>query len=160
MNEIAVVKAYRICSSCAAILEHRRGVLKGEIKTHRHELEICEQQLNLLEQYKSAQLRMIEAGMSEKFGQHIKIRLAETLLNGDVIDCCEILDQHGVPFCAGLNHGAQVNLGIEIINDLGFQMPIFVDNAESINKLEKTDNQVIRLIVSNDEKLKIEVENE
>ena len=53
-----------------------------------------------------------------------------------------------------------INGGIDIINTLskeyGARAPIFVDNAESVNQLIKTNSQIIRLVVSEDKKLRIE----
>ena len=63
---------------------------------------------------------------------------------------------NGVPYSTGLNSGAKVNAGIDIINTLsshyGAQVPLFVDNAESVTQLAKADTQVIRLVVSESDK--------
>ena len=62
----------------------------------------------------------------------------------------------GVPYSTGLNSGAKVNAGIDIINTLSrhynAQVPLFVDNAESVTQLEQASTQVIRLIVSGADK--------
>ena len=65
----------------------------------------------------------------------------------------------GIPF-QGLNNGMKVNVGIDIINALsrhyGVRVPLFIDNAESVTKLEVCQAQVIRLVVSeNDKELRI-----
>ena len=39
---------------------------------------------------------------------------------------------------------------------LDLKVPIFIDNAESVNKLIKTDTQLVRLVVSKDKELKVE----
>ena len=61
----------------------------------------------------------------------------------------------GVPY-SSLNNGMKINVGIDIINALsrhsGVTVPLFVDNAESVTNLEKADAQVIRLVVSADDK--------
>ena len=61
----------------------------------------------------------------------------------------------GVPY-GSLNNGMKINVGIDIINTLsrhyGVTVPLFVDNAESVTKLEKADAQVIRLVVSAEDK--------
>lgn len=63
----------------------------------------------------------------------------------------------------GLNNGAKINVGIDIINTLsrhyGVAVPLFVDNAESVTNLEYAATQVIRLVVSESDK-KLRCENE
>lgn len=64
----------------------------------------------------------------------------------------------------GLNNGMKINVGIDIINTLsrayGVTVPLFVDNAESVTNLEKCGCQVVRLVVSeNDKELRINHEN-
>ena len=63
---------------------------------------------------------------------------------------------NGVPYSTGLNSGAKVNAGIDIINTLtrhyGAEVPLFVDNAESVTRLAHADTQVIRLVVSETDK--------
>ena len=61
-----------------------------------------------------------------------------------------------------LNNAAKINAGLDVINSLSdkldLKVPIFIDNAESVNELIKTDTQLVRLVVSKDKELKIEVE--
>ena len=53
-------------------------------------------------------------------------------------------------------------MGLDIINALSnhyqVELPIFIDNAESVNKLMPVASQIIKLIVSQDKKLRIENE--
>ena len=67
-------------------------------------------------------------------------------------------------WCMRVNNGMKINLGIDIINTLslayGVRVPLFVDNAESVTKLENCNSQVIRLVVSeNDKELRVSYEN-
>jgi len=53
---------------------------------------------------------------------------------------------------------------LDIINALstayGVHVPLFVDNAESVTRLEESDSQIIRLVVSeNDKELRVNYEN-
>jgi CRISPR/Cas system type I-B associated protein Csh2 (Cas7 group RAMP superfamily) len=55
-------------------------------------------------------------------------------------------------------------VGIDIINTLsksyGVTVPLFVDNAESVTRIETSDTQIIRLVVSeNDKELRVSYEN-
>jgi hypothetical protein len=67
------------------------------------------------------------------------------------VPCAEGL----IPFGTANNAG-KINAGIEIIDALskhwGVEMPLIVDNAESVTQLLETELQVIKLIV--DEKYK------
>jgi hypothetical protein len=64
-----------------------------------------------------------------------------------------------VPFNSALNNGAKINVGLDIISTLSeyyeFQAPVWLDNAESINKIISMDTQAISLFVSKDKKLTI-----
>ena len=82
--------------------------------------------------------------------------------NGGVEARCDVVYE-GVPYI-NLNSGAKINVGIDIINTLstayGVNVPLFVDNAESVTRLEGSSNQIIRLVVSeNDKELRINYEN-
>ena len=61
-----------------------------------------------------------------------------------------------------LNNAAKINAGLDVINSLSdkldLKVPIFIDNAESVNELIKTDTQLVRLVVSKDKEIKIEGE--
>ncbi|WP_319001311.1 hypothetical protein [Clostridium estertheticum] len=65
----------------------------------------------------------------------------------------------GIPF-NDANTASQINAGIDIINTLSsyyeVEVPLFIDNRESINQLIETDSQVINLVVSLDKELKVE----
>jgi DNA repair exonuclease SbcCD ATPase subunit len=83
-----------------------------------------------------------------------QFRLFTEQVNGGIADSCDILCG-GVPYDSGLNNGARINVGLDIINTLsreyGSRVPVFVDNAESVVELEGMDTQVIRLVVSADD---------
>ena len=64
---------------------------------------------------------------------------------------------NGVPYGGGLNTGASINAGIEIIRALSgvydISAPCFVDNGEAVFSLSRTVGQMIELRVSADEHL-------
>ena len=56
-------------------------------------------------------------------------------------------------------------MGIDIINTLsnayGVRVPLFVDNAEGVTRLEGSASQIIRLVVSEmDKELRVQYENQ
>jgi len=62
-----------------------------------------------------------------------------------------------------MNNAAKINTGLDIIRTLSkhyrFSAPIFVDNAEAVVQLLPIDSQVIRLVVSGEDKtLRVETE--
>jgi hypothetical protein len=81
-------------------------------------------------------------------------RLFTEAINGNLQDCCDALVD-GVPYNA-LNSAMQINVGLDVIqtisNYYGLRVPLFVDNAESITKLNHLDTQVVRLVVSERDK--------
>ena len=86
----------------------------------------------------------------------VKFRMFNQLINGGTEPTCETLVS-GVPYSSANNAG-KINAGIDIINTFskfyGIFAPIWVDNAESVNSIENTWSQIIKLYVTN-EHLKI-----
>lgn len=114
--------------------------------------------LYLMEEFSRYKASFVENGINDKF--HIaRFRLFREQANGGVEDRCDVT-YDGVPYI-GLNNGMKINVGIDIINTIsrayGVTVPLFVDNAESVTKLEECGCQVIRLVVSEmDKELRIE----
>jgi len=96
----------------------------------------------------------------------VRFRLFVEQLNGGIKEDCEVMiptsDGRLVPYTFA-NNAARINAGLEIISTLGEHlnaaMPVFIDNAESVTRIEPVSAQVIRLVVSeNDKELRVEVE--
>lgn len=126
--------------------------LANEIAKHEGSLYLCEEFIR-------TKVELSESLINKKF-KNIKFKLFNELINGGLEETCEILVD-GVPY-SNANSTGKINAGIEVINTLSefynVQAPIWVDNAESYNKLADTKSQLIRLIVSKDKKLKVECE--
>ena len=90
----------------------------------------------------------------------ISWKLFENQINGGLKETCE-LTVNGVPY-GSLNAGHRIVSGLQIVKALqnlyGVSMPVFIDNAESINDFNMPimDCQTILLKVS-DGDLKVEV---
>ncbi|MDO4720939.1 MAG: AAA family ATPase [Peptostreptococcaceae bacterium] len=116
----------------------------------------CEKVLFLCEEFVKAKVAKISGSINSLFDT-VEFKLFDTQVNGAIVETCEATIQ-GVPF-SDANNAAKINAGIDIINTLsrlyGTSTPIFVDNAESVNRLQATAVQVIRLIVSEDEQLTV-----
>lgn len=139
--------------------QDRIAELKQQERDLSAEYEQLEKELYLCEQFTKAQANLLSEKVNGKF-RLARFKLFETQVNGGVTPICETTFQ-GVPYSTGLNHGAQINVGLDIINTLsghyGLSLPIFVDNSEAVTRLIEVSGQIIRLIVSEqDKKLRIE----
>lgn len=141
-------------------LRERIRVLKEEEEQLAAEFEKLEHNLYLTDEFIRAKVRIMEERINAKF-QFARFKLFKTNINGGLEEMCEAL-YDGVPYTAGLNNAARINVGLDIINTLsefhGIQAPIFVDNAEAVTKLIDTEAQLISLVVSEPDK-KLRVEN-
>jgi len=130
-------------------LEERNLAEKiAELEGHRY----------LIEEFIKTKVNMLEEFINSKF-KVVRFKLFDTQINGGLNECCETL-VNGVPY-SDVNNAGKINAGMDIIATLiehfGVKAPIFVDNAESINDLYNLDTQIIRLLVSRDKQLKVEV---
>lgn len=125
------------------------------------QLAVIEKWLYALEEFTRYKTSFVEDSINGLF-RIAKFRLFREQANGGIEDRCDVVVD-GVPYI-GLNNGMKINVGIDIINTLakayGVTVPLFVDNAESVTKLETADMQIIRLVVSeNDKELRVNYEN-
>lgn len=113
--------------------------------------------LYLCEEYIRAYTELVSEKVNNLF-TFVKFKLFDTQINGGVIETAEATYE-GVPY-GSLNTAAQINAGLDVINSLSYhydkQIPIFVDNAESVNDLMDTDSQLITLTVSKFKSLRVE----
>jgi hypothetical protein len=128
--------------------------LKDQEKKLAEEFEKLESHLYLTEQFIRAKVRFLESNINAKF-KFARFKLFDVQINGGISECCECII-NGVPYSSNLNDGARTNANLDIMNTLsdfyGFSMPIFIDNAESVTKYIDTNNQVIKLVVSEPDK--------
>ena len=135
--------------------------LREEAKSAAECLEAIEKMLYLMEEYSRYKTRFVEDSINGLF-RIARFRLFREQANGGIEDRCDVVHE-GVPYIS-VNNGMKINLGIDIINTLstayGVRVPLFVDNAESVTNLEKCGSQIIRLVVSeNDKELRVNYEN-
>ncbi len=124
-------------------------------------LDAIEGVLYLIDEYSRYKTKFVEESINGLF-RIARFRLFREQANGGIEDRCDVV-YNGIPYI-NVNNGAKINVGIDIINTLsrayGVTVPLFVDNAESVTKLERYEGQVIRLAVSeNDKVLRCEYEN-
>lgn len=111
----------------------------------------------LCEEYTKAYVDLVSDKINDSFNL-VKFKLFENQINGGITETCEATFE-GVPY-SDLNNAAKINAGLDVINSLSdkldLKVPIFIDNAESVNELIKTDTQLVRLVVSKDKEIKID----
>lgn len=110
-----------------------------------------------IDQFVKAKMDTLESRINHRF-KEVQFKMFEKQINEGERECCETLIG-GVPY-SDANTASRINAGIDIINTLSdhynVNAPVFVDNAESVNTLIPLNSQLIRLVVSLDDKLKIE----
>ncbi len=128
--------------------------LKEQEKNLAKAFEKLESEMYLTEQFIRTKVNLLESKINSRF-KLARFKLFDQQINGGLTECCETL-YGGVPYSGGLNNGARINVGLDIINTLsehyGFTAPIFIDNAEAVTQLIDTRGQQIRLIVSEQDK--------
>ena len=135
--------------------------LREDAKAAAECLESIEKMLYLIDEYSRYKTQFVEDSINGLF-RIARFRLFREQANGGVEDRCDVVHE-GVPYIS-VNNGMKINLGIDIINTLsvayGVRVPLFVDNAESVTMLEGSSSQIIRLVVSeNDKELRVNYEN-
>ena len=142
-------------------LESRIADLRKQASNAAERLEEIDRQLWLMEEFVRYKASFLEGSVNGLF-RLARFRLFRQQANGGLEERCDVT-YGGVPY-ASINSSAQINVGIDIINTMsrahGVSVPLFVDNAESVTRLEDMDAQVIRLVVSeSDKELRCEYEN-
>ncbi|HHT04526.1 MAG TPA: hypothetical protein GX005_09450 [Bacteroidales bacterium] len=112
----------------------------------------------LFEEFIKAKMDMLSDTINSKF-ELVKWKLFDVQINGGLKETCE-LTLNGVPY-SNLNSAAKVQAGLDIINTMSaiyeVTAPIFIDNREGVNEIPSMDAQIINLIVTKDDEIKVEV---
>lgn len=142
-------------------IDERISELQAELKEVGTKIASQEKVLYLLDEFIEYKLNKISNGINSMFDGVI-FKLFDIQLNGGVKEVCECT-VNGVPY-GSLNNGHRIIAGLQIIKALqkmyGVYLPIFIDNAESVNdfNIPDMDCQLIKLVVADNKDLKVEVE--
>lgn len=133
--------------------------LQAEQRTAAAEVEQMDRLIAMCEEFTRYRVQAITESVNSRF-RLTRWRLFTEQVNGGLADCCEPMDSNGTAF-EGTNNAMKINIGMDIIDTLsefyGVRVPLFVDNAESVTHLQKIGSQVVRLVVSEqDKELRIE----
>ena len=168
LGQIAEIKqeieSWSVYLGKESLLEYSRNrvqELQEDARNAAEKLDAIEGMLFLIDEYSRYKTQFVEDSINSMF-RIARFRLFREQANGGVEDRCDV-EFNGVAY-PNLNNGARINIGIDIVNTLsrayGVMVPLFIDNAESVTNLEKSDCQIIRLVVSkNDAKMRCEYEN-
>lgn len=123
-------------------------------------LAVLDDSLAMCEAFSQYKVQFLTHAVNARF-RLAQFRLFHKQINGGIAECCDVVVD-GVPY-ADLNHAMQVNVGLDIIRTLsahfGVSVPVVVDNAESVTRLETAGMQAVRLVVSAPDKV-LRVERE
>jgi len=146
--------------------QRRIAELEDQEKQMGAEYETLEYGIWLCDEFTKAKVKMLTSRIDGKF-ENVRFRLFQEQLNGGVKDDCEVLIPGDggrlVPYSFA-NNAARINAGLEIIGALSahwkMEMPVFIDNAESVTHLTRNPfTQTIRLVVSeSDPVLRLELD--
>lgn len=139
----------------------RISELEARQKELAEEFEQLEKELFLTEEFTRLKVDMLDEKINSKF-KNARFKLFESQINGGLKETC-VTTFKGVPYDAGLNNAARINIGLDIISTLsehyGYKVPVFIDNAEAVSNLYELDSQLISLVVSpKDKQLRIETQ--
>lgn len=134
--------------------------LKVSEKTLTTEYEGLEKELFLIKLFIVTKVDVLNDKINGLFDR-VRFKLFNIMNDGTLKPCC-VFTVDGIPYGKGLNNASEMNGGLDICRTLanfyGIQAPVFVDNAEAVTQLIPMETQVIRLVVSEKDKvLRVEV---
>lgn len=132
----------------------RIAELEKQMRTQSDELAQLEGIEFTIAEFTKARMEEVDKRINGMFSL-VKFKLYEKQINGGEAETC-VATVDGIPY-SDLNGAKKINAGLDIINAIckfeGITAPIFIDNAESVNRLLDTASQQIRLSVTFDENL-------
>ena len=121
------------------------------------QLDDIDDKLNITNEFYQLSCKALEDKVNQHF-RFVKWSLFLPKLDGEKKPYCECY-HNGVPY-SRLNGAAKVNAGIDIARTIGqfydVSVPVVLDECESVNHPLSAGGQQIRLVVSKDDKLKVE----
>lgn len=159
MRETLAGVEQQIVKADNSAVEERIEQLKAEQREVSQKVADQENMIDLLEEFIREKMKKISENINGKFNT-VSWKLFDMQINGGMKECCECT-VNGVPYST-LNSGHRIIAGLDIIQSLselyGTTAPIFIDNAESVNKtnIPAMNAQMILLEVSEDKQLRME----
>lgn len=137
--------------------------LKAQSAQLAKEYEATQKLIYLCDQFTRVRAKFIDDEVNSQFTD-VRFVMFKVQVNGGIQDLCDAFVRNGDGSWSSFseaNNAARINAGLEIIDaisrKLGKSLPIFIDNAESVVRVNPISAQMFLLIVSgNDEKLRVE----
>lgn len=152
--EKQTLDAYIAQTANIAATQERIDELEEEQQELGKVMERLEKTEHLINEFERAKVSMLNERINSKF-KLARFKLFQDQLNGGLKAVCETT-YNGVPY-SDLNAAMKINIGLDIIQTLqahhGVKAPIFVDNRESITKLQDIGTQTVSLVVSEQDKV-------
>lgn len=157
MSEIDIIKAKLTKKETIERNNQRIQELETQLRNQSEELAQLEGIEFTMAAFSKARIEAVESRINGLFSL-VRFKMFEQQINGGEVETCEAT-VNGVPY-SDLNNAMTINAGLDIINAIckseGVTAPIFIDNAESVNELLHTQSQMIRLVVTDDETLRVQ----
>lgn len=157
-NHLVAVEKQLALAQKNVEIDDRIAELQAEQREVAQKVADQEKMLYLIEEFIRFKMDRVSDTINQKL-DGICVKLFESQINGGVKECCE-LTYNGVPY-GSLNNGHRIVAGLKIIKTLqehyGVYLPVFTDNAESVNdfNLPQMNCQMITLSVTDDKELMV-----
>ena len=164
IKKVEIIEAIRSLEEALRIKDRiaektkRKAEIEAEGKQLGQQIADLEKIEFQIETFNKRKMTSVESRVNALFPT-LKFRMFNQTIEGNDVPACDCL-VNGVPWPKA-NTANRINAGIEIINVFSKVhncfAPVFVDNAESINTVIPTQSQLIRLIVTDENKLTVRV---
>ena len=157
-DEISDIE-WKIKSADNAKVKERIAELEKEKTEVGQNIAEQEQMIDLTEEFIRTKMNRISSIINEKFGGRVTFKLFEVQINSGIRETCECQWDGRT----NMSNGESIVAGMYICKALSelyeVSCPIFVDNSEAVSdgRFPDMNCQVIKLFVSNDKELKVEV---
>lgn len=157
-DEISDIE-WKIKSADNAKVKERIAELEKEKAEVGQKIAEQEQMIDLTEEFIRAKMNRISSVINERFGGRVTFKLFEVQINSGIRETCECQWDGRT----NMSNGESIVAGMYICKALselyGVSAPLFVDNSEAVSdgRFPNMNCQVIKLFVSNDKELKVEV---
>lgn len=157
-DEISDIIA-KIKSADNSKVKERIAELEEEKQSVGQKIAEQEQMIDLTEEFIREKMNRISSVINEKFGGRVTFKLFEVQINSGIRETCECQWDGRT----NMSNGESIVAGMYICKALSelyeVSCPLFVDNSEAVSdgRFPDMDCQVIKLFVSNDKELKVEV---
>lgn len=146
-NKLNDIEQNRKCQERIREQQEKEAELSATYTSLQRQAYLCDRYSRCLTDY-------IDRKVADKFKLARFTFFRDNITNDGVKECCEVVID-GVPY-HDINNAKKINIGLDIINTLckyyNVSVPVFIDNAEGVTQLIDTDLQIIRLIVSDEDK--------